>query len=284
MNNETKYKKYSNKITILLIITLIISLLGVSSCSKESKKITQKTLKEVAKQVKKQKDNQEKRKKKNFEKLASGKAQNVNEKNYQVNQNNTFDENNIPKYQGKPFVIVNNNKPNFSKDDETTTSFEHYSNLDSLRRCGVAFANIGRDIMPTEKRKRISMVKPTGWHSVRYNNVKGKSLYNRCHLIGFQLAGENANRKNLITGTRYLNNEGMLPFENMVADYVKETGNHILYRVTPIFIRNELVARGVNIEAKSVEDNGRGILFNVFVFNVQPNIVIDYMTGESYRE
>ena len=204
------------------------------------------------------------------------------EKYLEEDSKQNLDINSIPKYDGEPFVIVNDNVPFFSQKDLTTTSFEHYSELDELGRCGVAFANIGIDIMPTEKRGNISNVKPSAWHSVKYENVDGKSLYNRCHLIGFQLSAENANEKNLITGTRYLNVTGMLPFENMIADYVKETNNHVLYRVTPIFKGDNLIADGVLMEAKSVEDNGESILFNVFVYNVQPGITIDYKTGESH--
>lgn len=194
------------------------------------------------------------------------------------------DGSNIPAYTGEPYVVVNDNVPFFKESEKTTQSYEQYSELDSLGRCGIAMANIGQDLMPTEKRGDISQVKPTGWQSVQYDNVNGKSLYNRCHLIGFQLAGENANEKNLITGTRYMNVEGMLPFENMVADYVKETDYHVLYRVTPIFEGDNLVASGVLMEAESVEDDGEGILFNVYVYNVQPGIVIDYATGDSYLE
>lgn len=188
---------------------------------------------------------------------------------------------NIPEFSGEPYVVLNNNQPNFQESDFTTTSFETYSELDNLGRCGVAFANVGTDIMPTEERGSISQVKPSGWQSVKYDIVDGKYLYNRCHLIGFQLTGENANAKNLITGTRYLNVTGMLPFENMVADYVKETNNHVLYRVTPIFEGDNLLAKGVTIEAASVEDKGEEILFHVFCYNVQPGIVLDYKTGES---
>ncbi len=188
----------------------------------------------------------------------------------------------IPAYSGSPYVVVNGNTPYFTESDYTTTSYESYSNLDSLGRCSVCMASIGRDLMPTEERGSIGMVKPTGWHTVKYDNVDGKYLYNRCHLIGYQLSGENANEQNLITGTRYMNVEGMLPFENMVADYVKETGNHVLYRVTPIFEGSNLVASGVLMEAASVEDNGDGIEFNVYCYNVQPDITIDYATGDSY--
>lgn len=187
----------------------------------------------------------------------------------------------IPEYSGSPAIEINNNIPFFTDEELVTESFEYYSDLDSLGRVGVAYANISKDTMPTEKRKDIYSVKPTGWHSVKYDVVEGESLYNRCHLIAFQLSAENANEKNLMTGTRYFNVQGMLPFEDMVDDYVDETLNHVLYRVTPIFDGDNLIADGVLIEAKSVEDNGEGILFNVFVYNVQPQIKIDYKTGKS---
>lgn len=187
----------------------------------------------------------------------------------------------VPAFSGSPYVVINDNKPYFKEEDKTTKSFEYYSPLDSLGRCGETNACIGKDIMPTEERGEIGMVKPTGWQTVKYDIVNGKYLYNRCHLIGFQLAGENANEKNLITGTRFLNVDGMLPFENLVADYVKETNNHVLYRVTPIFKGDELVARGVLMEALSVEDNGSGVCFNIYCYNNQPGITIDYKTGLS---
>ncbi|MCI8950638.1 MAG: DNA/RNA non-specific endonuclease [Lachnospiraceae bacterium] len=187
----------------------------------------------------------------------------------------------IPEYFGEPYVQINGNVPDFTKEEETLVSFEYYSPLDELGRCGVAYANIGQDLMPTEERGSISSVKPAGWHSVRYDNVEGKSLYNRCHLIGFQLTGENANEQNLITGTRYLNVEGMLPFENMVAEYVRETNNHVLYRVTPVYEGENLIADGLLMEAKSVEDHGAGVCFFIYAYNVQPGIQIDYLTGES---
>ena len=190
----------------------------------------------------------------------------------------------IPAYSGQPYVVLNDNQPNFELEDLTTEEFELYSNLDSLGRCGIAYANISPETMPTEPRGEIGQVKPTGWHTVKYDCVDGKYLYNRCHLIGFQLAGENANEKNLITGTRYLNVEGMLPFENMVAEYVDETGNHVLYRITPIYEGSNLIAAGVQMEAISVEDEGEGVCFNVFVYNVQPGVVIDYATGDSWAE
>ncbi len=201
-----------------------------------------------------------------------------------VNNNTYVSLDAIPAYDGKAYVAINNNEPFFTDNDMTTTAFENYSDLDSLGRCGVAYANICKEIMPTEKRGMIGMIKPSGWHTVKYDVIKDRYLYNRCHLIGYQLAGENANPKNLITGTRYLNVEGMLPFENLVADYVNNTGNHVLYRVTPMFSGSNLVANGVLIEAKSVEDNGGGILFNVYCYNVQPGVGINYENGDSWLD
>ena len=187
-----------------------------------------------------------------------------------------------PAYSGSAYCEINGNVPTFGADELVTDAFENYSDLDSLGRCGVAYANICKEIMPTEERGAIGMVKPSGWHTVKYNDrIDGNYLYNRCHLIGYQLAGENANEKNLITGTRYLNVTGMLPFENEVADYVESTGNHVLYRVTPIFDGDNLVASGVQMEAESVEDKGAGVSFNVYVYNVQPGVLIDYATGDS---
>ena len=193
-----------------------------------------------------------------------------------------FDLASVPAYSGSPYVAINGNLPYFTENQYTAISYEYYSPLDALGRCGATVACIGIDLMPTEPRESISSVKPTGWQSVQYDIVSGKSLYNRCHLIGFQLSGENANQYNLITGTRYLNIEGMLPFENMIADYVKETNNHVLFRVTPIFDGNNLVASGVLMEAYSIEDQGDGICFNVYAYNVQPGIVINYADGTSY--
>lgn len=194
----------------------------------------------------------------------------------------SFSLSDVPAYSGKAYISVNGNVPYFTAAELTTTSFETYSDLDTLGRCGVTYACIGQDLMPTKERGSIGMVKPTGWHTVRYDDlVDGKYLYNRCHLIGYQLTGENANTQNLITGTRYLNIEGMLPFENMVADYIQETNNHVLYRVTPIFEGNNLLANGVLMEGYSVEDKGAGVSYCVFAYNVQPGIEIDYATGES---
>lgn len=190
----------------------------------------------------------------------------------------------LPEYSGKPYVAINNNVPTLTIGEKDYTSYEEYTPLDFLGRCGVSVASIGRDIMPTEARQSIGMVKPSGWQIAKYDFVDGKYLYNRCHLIGFQLTGENANERNLITGTRSMNTQGMLPFENMVADYVKETGNHVLYRVTPIFEGNNLVASGVIMEGLSVEDKGAGISFCIYCYNAEPGVVIDYATGESYLD
>lgn len=221
--------------------------------------------------------------------LNKGKTENV------VNSDNTstlttvtsFDLDSIPEYKDSPYVYINNNKPYFEEKDYTTKVFENYSDLDNLGRCGVAYANICTELMPKagEKRGSISSIYPSGWKQAMYKGIVDQNaLYNRCHLIGWQLAGENANKKNLITGTRYMNVQGMLPFENMVDDYFEEDeniDNHVLYRVTPIFKGSNLVASGVEMEAYSVEDNGKGICFNVYVYNVQPGIEIDYSTGES---
>ncbi len=196
-----------------------------------------------------------------------------------------FDYTKIPEFDGKkPYVVVNDNKPYFDERSYTTNSYEEYGKLDNKGRCTYAMASIGKDLMPTEERGSIGSVKPTGWHISKYDFVDGTYLYNRCHLIGYQLTGENANKSNLITGTRYMNVQGMLPFEDMVADYVKETENHVLYRVTPIFLDNELVARGVLMEAISIEDDGDGICFNVFCYNVQPKVHINYIDGSNYSE
>lgn len=191
----------------------------------------------------------------------------------------SYDLKSIPEYSGEPYVTIHDNVPFFLEEELTTDAFETYSELDDLGRCGTAYANICEDIMPTEKRGKIGMIKPSGWHTVKYTGIDGNYLYNRCHLIGYQLSAENANEKNLITGTRYLNVTGMLPFENMVADYVNETGNHVLYRVTPIYNQENLVADGVLMEAQSVENDD--LAFCVYCYNVQHGIEIDYHTGDS---
>lgn len=189
----------------------------------------------------------------------------------------------VPAYSGEPYVEVNDNQPEFTEEELTTVSYEDYSELDELGRCQSAEACIGQDLMPTETRESISSVKPTGWKNKSYDTVDGGYVYNRCHLIGFQLTGENANEENLITGTRYMNVEGMLPFEDEVAAYIKETDNHVMYRVTPVFEGDDLIASGVQMQAESVEDDGAGISFNVYVYNVQPYVVIDYKTGENWE-
>lgn len=196
-------------------------------------------------------------------------------------QSDTFHVNDIPEYKGEAYAAVNGNRPYFQAHELSTNEFEAYSELDALGRCGTAFANVSPQSMPTEERGSIGQVKPSGWHTVRYDCVDGKYLYNRCHLIGYQLTAENANVENLITGTRYLNIEGMLPFENMVADYVKETGNHVAYRVTPVYEGENLLANGVLMEGYSIEDQGDGICFCAFAYNVQPGVDIDYATGDS---
>ncbi len=187
----------------------------------------------------------------------------------------------IPEYSGKEYIYINNNEPNFDEKYFNETSFEMYSDLDSRGRCGVAFANIGIDLMPTEKRGSIGMIKPSGWNQAKYDIVDGKYLYNRCHLIGYQLTGENTNERNLITCTRQTNTGAMLEFENKVAKYIKETNNHVLYRATPIFIGDNMLASGIQLEALSVEDNGDGIKFNVYIYNVQDGININYLDGEN---
>ena len=194
----------------------------------------------------------------------------------------TYKIENIPQYSGEAYVTINENKPNFTDEDYTKDTFELYSDLDILNRAGVAFAKVSKETMPTEERGSIGMIKPTGWHTVKYDIVSGKYLYNRCHLIGYQLTGENANEKNLITCTRQMNTGAMLDFENEVANYIDETNNHVLYRVTPIYVDNNLLASGVQIEASSVEDKCGEICFNVYIYNVQDGITIDYTNGDSH--
>ena len=222
------------------------------------------------------------------EKVKETETINPNERNKMSqtdNSVNSVDLNQIPDFDGETtFVAINNYAPTFSDEDKAKArsgSFEYYSELDSLGRVGVAYANLGKETMPQkgEKRGAIGRVKPSGWQSLKFESVDGKYLYNRSHLIGWQLSAENDNEKNLATGTRFFNVDGMLPFENLVADYIKNTGNHVLYRVTPIFEGDELVMRGLQMEAYSVEDDGAGVSYNVFVYNAQPGIYIDYLTG-----
>ncbi len=188
----------------------------------------------------------------------------------------------VKEYADAAYIVLDDNIPSFTVEELQQAPFEYYSELDYLGRCGPATAMIGQELMPTEERGSIGQVKPTGWHTVKYDVVDGKYLYNRCHLIGYQLTGENANEKNLMTGTRFLNVQGMLPFEDMVAEYIKYTGRHVLYRVTPIYEGENLLASGVQMEAMSVEDNGQGICFHVYVCNAQPGVIINYANGDSW--
>ncbi len=207
----------------------------------------------------------------------------VQKSNNQIEVTRHIEIEEIPEYTGEAYITIHDNKPDFLENELEEDVFESYSELDAEGRCGVAEAMIGKELMPDEERGKIGQIKPAGWHTVKYDNVEGKYLYNRCHLIGYQLTAENANEKNLITGTRYMNVEGMLPFENMVADYINKTDNHVRYRVTPIYEEENLVASGVEMEAESVEDDGEGLSFHVYVYNVQPGIEIDYATGDSCK-
>lgn len=271
----------------LLFLWILSILLFVSGCdinvSEEGQKLGQQIGQEVKRQLEQELEkepDQEAEQEQGEEKEDQQKEQGKQDADSLKQLSASSDE-----YNGEAYQVLNDNIPQFTKKQKKNTkAFEKYSPLDSLGRCGVAFANICKELMPTEERGNIGRVKPSGWHTVKYDIVEGKYLYNRCHLIGFQLAGENANEKNLITGTRYLNVEGMLPFENEVADYVEESGNHVLYRVTPQYEGNDLLAQGVQMEAYSVEDQGGGVCFNVFAYNVQPGIEIDYRTGESREE
>lgn len=213
---------------------------------------------------------------------------NVEKSGIELDEKNNIEQNkesykleDIPEYNGEDYVIIDNNNPDFTDEDKASKDFERYEDLDKLGRATLAYANISKELMPTEERGAIGMIKPSGWHTIKYDIIDGKYLYNRCHLIGYQLTGENANRNNLITCTRHMNTKAMLKFENMVADYIKETNNHVLYRVTPIYDGDNLLASGVLMEGFSIEDNGEGIKFKVFVYNVQEGIEIDYKTGDS---
>ena len=274
MKKSTRAKKTKNKQTEKIISTLIIIILIIASwvINKQENNNAENQINET---------NITTEQTQTIEKVNTNTTQNLSSKTQKENtgENTKYNLSNIPEYTNKIYIEINNNIPYFEGSEHTTKAFENYSQLDNLKRCGVAYANICKEIMPTEKRGDISNVKPTGWKQAKYD---GKFLYNRCHLIGYQLAGENANELNLITGTNYFNVEGMLPFENKVAEYIeKNNNNHVLYRVTPDFKGDNKVASGVEMEAYSVEDNGRGISFNVYVYNVQPGITINYQTGES---
>ncbi len=280
--------KFKNKKVIIIAVVAVLALVGILAVPSAEDETTETTTLAYAENgsslsgISSGEDETEKDSDNKVKENSSSTKNNTTKKNQQSSGVSSITSSSLPAYNGSPYVAVNNNEPEFtSSQKKTTKSFETYADLDSLGRCGTAFACIGTDIMPTGERGEIGQVKPTGWQTVKYDIVDGKYLYNRCHLIGWQLTGENANNKNLITGTRYMNVDGMLPFENMVDDYIEETGNHVLYRVTPVFSGNELVARGVQIEAYSVEDDGDGICFNVYCFNVQPGVKIDYKTGSS---
>ena len=259
--------KLSNKYSIIMAIALSISLVSCTGNTNTNDKNTSV----VQEQSLVTEDTHN---------TSSGTQSNISDPEIIITNGN--EEIKLSNYNGSPYIEVNDNTPFFSDKEKITDEFETYSELDSLGRCGVAYANISTYTLPTDERGSIGSVKPSGWHSVRYDIVDGKYLYNRCHLIGYQLAAENANPKNLITGTRYLNIDGMLDHENLVANYVKDTGNHVLYRVTPIYYKDNLVATGILIEGYSVEDNGAGIQFNIFAYNSQPGITIDYSTGDSW--
>lgn len=281
-NEKEKSKKIFLKLLIIqFVIIIAIGIIAPTESEDINKKLDDNTIQDSNQyddeKIEEEKVLTEEEKEEQFKE----KIQNNLSKLTTNGENKNISSSKIPEYTNSPYIVINDNIPYFTENDLSTTSYEIYSNLDSKGRCGVAVANIGKDLMPTEERVSIGSVKPTGWHTVKYNGIDGNYLYNRSHLIGYQLTGENANNKNLITGTRYLNVKGMLPFENMVADYIKETNNHVLYRVTPIFEGDNLLASGVLMEAKSVEDNGKGILFNVYCYNVQPGIEINYADGNS---
>lgn len=270
-NNKFKYL-----LSILCLLVLLFSAVTLTGCDSEGAENNETTI--VLTGVDDSKhliENEEKTTEKETEKAI--RPESIGDDNSKV----VLSE--IPAYSGSPYVVINDNIPSFNKYELTTKGYEAYASLDSFGRCGGAVASCGREIMPAQNEERgsISSVKPSGWIQAQYDCVSGKYLYNRCHLLGWQLSAENANKRNLITGTRYMNTEGMLPFENMVADYIRETDNHVAYRVTPIYEGNDLVASGVQMEAYSVEDNGDGICFNVFCYNVQPGVEIDYSTGSS---
>ncbi|MBR3589095.1 MAG: DNA/RNA non-specific endonuclease [Clostridia bacterium] len=286
--------KLKKKNTLTIIIVAVLILIGaIASTSSEDTEETTKpafgSFEEGTAEISEENTTEKSflsgilnNKEDNTEKKPESSKNTTNKTNKPASTVDKISSSSLPVYKNSPYVVVNNNEPAFTSSQKSgKKSFETYANLDSLGRCGVAYACIGKDIMPTGERGEIGQVKPTGWKTAKYDFVDGRYLYNRCHLIGWQLTGENANNRNLITGTRYMNVQGMLPFENMVDDYIEETRNHVLYKVTPVFKGNELVARGVQIEAYSVEDDGDGICFNVYCFNVQPGVRIDYKTGES---
>lgn len=280
-------KKIKSLLSILCLVAVLFSAVTLTGCDSETSSATTTEIVETTEEsttlsgstddvtdVSKVENSEEKT------------TENVNKLNSVGDDNSKAVLSKIPEYSGRPYVVINDNIPSFNKYELTVKGYETYASLDSLGRCGGAVASCGREIMPkaNEERGSISSVKPSGWIQAQYDWVSGKYLYNRCHLLGWQLSAENANKRNLITGTRYMNTEGMLPFENMVADYIRETNNHVAYRVTPIYDGSDLVANGVQMEAYSVEDDGEGICFNVYCYNVQPGVKIDYSTGRSWSD
>ncbi len=284
-------KKLKSLLSILCLIAVLLSAVTLTGCDSESS--YEETTEEVDFIVEAFSENGEETEgnqwfdaetEKTEDKTTEKETEKVNKPQSVGDDNSKAVLSSIPGYSGRPYVVINDNIPSFNKYELTTKGYETYASLDSYGRCGGAVASCGKEIMPkaNEERGSISSIKPSGWVQAQYDQVSGKYLYNRCHLIGWQLSAENANKRNLITGTRYMNTEGMLPFENMVADYIRETGNHVAYRVTPIYNGSDLVASGVQMEACSVEDDGEGICFNVFCYNVQPGVEIDYLTGRSW--
>jgi len=281
-------KKFKSLLSILCLIAVLFSAATLTGCYSEStyedtteivdSNEESATLTDLKEDITDHSETQ-----KTEDKTTEKETEKVNKPNSVGDHNSKAVLSEIPAYSGRPYVVINDNVPSFNKYELTTKGYETYASLDSLGRCGGAVASCGKEIMPRpdEERGSISSVKPSGWGQAQYDCVSGKYLYNRCHLLGWQLSAENANKRNLITGTRYMNTEGMLPFENMVADYIRETNNHVAYRVTPIYDGSDLVASGVQMEAYSVEDDGEGICFNVFCYNVQPGVTIDYSTGRS---
>ena len=284
---EAELKRPALNPLIALILSIILFLTSCGSAAPTKEKVKEKP-KQTTSQTKHAKVEPHKTEKKKDEEVKAANAEDAPTSRSKAVQHVSHTQastsrSNVPSYSGNAYTSVNGNQPSFSSDELSAFNVERYSNLDSLCRCGVAFANLGVTNRPApgEKRGSISHIKPSGWNQAKYDIVPGKWLYNRCHLIGWQLSAENDNRRNLVTGTRYMNINGMLPFENMVADYIKETGNHVAYKVSPIFEGSNSVCSGVQIEAFSVEDNGEGICFNVYCYNIQPGININYYDGSS---
>lgn len=286
--------RFNNKLKSLLSILCLVAVLFSAFAGCDSEDVTESTT-EIVETTEETtlKENETEDALTNNSETEKGEESKTEKETQKVNKTESVGDDNskailskVPEYSGRPYVVINDNIPSFNKYELTVKGYETYASLDSLGRCGGAVASCGREIMPkaNEERGSISSVKPSGWIQAQYDWVSGKYLYNRCHLLGWQLSAENANKRNLITGTRYMNTEGMLPFENMVADYIRETNNHVAYRVTPIYDGSDLVASGVQMEAYSVEDDGEGICFNVFCYNVQPGVKIDYSTGRSWSD